>query len=322
MRLSEELARELRCPHCAGRVECSQDGVRCLTNACGLVFPLVNGCPILIDDDASVFTRSDFVERRRTTGQVQQVVSRPGIRDRAKQLVRALTPSTSYAVSDLSFQAALARIEALRPQQRLRILVLGAGDSQLSTGAAHDFVYTDVDLGPLTHVVCDAHQVPFRDASFDMVVCISVLEHVADPYRCAAEIHRLLRSNGYVYAVTPFMQQVHMGRYDFTRFTHLGHRRLFRWFEEHASGVANGPGMALSWSVERFLAGFARSQAWHARFRTLARFVAFPFKYFDCILARRPSAYDSASAFYFFGQKADTPLSDRELVGGYRGINA
>ena len=38
------------------------------------------------------------------------------------------------------------------------------------------------------------------------------------------------------------MQPVHMGAYDFTRFTHLGHRRLFRYFEEIRSGIALGPG--------------------------------------------------------------------------------
>ena len=53
------------------------------------------------------------------------------------------------------------------------------------------------------------------------------------------------KDDGLVYADTPFMQQVHMGRYDFTRFTYLGHRRLFRKFEEIDSGAVSGPAMAL-----------------------------------------------------------------------------
>ena len=34
---------------------------------------------------------------------------------------------------------------------------------------------------------------------------------------------------------------MHIGAYDFTRFTPLGHRRLFRWFDELASGMQGGP---------------------------------------------------------------------------------
>jgi hypothetical protein len=32
-------------------------------------------------------------------------------------------------------------------------------------------------------------------------------------------------------------------------------------------------------------------------------------------------ACDAASAFYFIGEKAEAPLSDRELVKGYRGLD-
>ncbi len=44
------------------------------------------------------------------------------------------------------------------------------------------------------------------------------------------EIHRVLKDDGIVYADTPFMQQVHEGAYDFTRFTLSGHRWLFKNF--------------------------------------------------------------------------------------------
>ena len=118
-------------------------------------------------------------------------------------------------------------------------------------------VESDVELGPRPAVLFDAHDIPFEDGSFDGVIAQAVLEHVADPYRCVAEIHRVLKPGGVVYAETPFMQQVHEGAYDFTRFTHLGHRRLFRDFSEVASGVACGPGMALAWSWQYFLMSLA-----------------------------------------------------------------
>ena len=52
---------------------------------------------------------------------------------------------------------------------------------------------------------------------------------------------------------TPFIQQVHMKEFDFTRFTYLGHRRLFRQFNLIESGPCCGPGMALAWSFAHFL---------------------------------------------------------------------
>ena len=44
-----------------------------------------------------------------------------------------------------------------------------------------------------------------------------------------------------MYAETAFMQQVVHERYDFTRFTHVGMRRLFRGFRELRSGPVAGP---------------------------------------------------------------------------------
>ena len=122
--------------------------------------------------------------------------------------------------------------------------VLGSGMEMLAEYPGLEVVESDVELGPRPLVLFDAHDIPFEDGAFDGVIAQAVLEHVADPSRVAAEIARVLKPRGFVYAETPFMQQVHEGAYDFTRFTHLGHRRLFRDFDEVASGVACGPGMA------------------------------------------------------------------------------
>jgi hypothetical protein len=44
-----------------------------------------------------------------------------------------------------------------------------------------------------------------------------------------------------------------------------------------------------------------------------------PIKYLDRILTRREAAFDAAGGVYFFGTKADQPISDRELLKFYRG---
>jgi len=138
--------------------------------------------------------------------------------------------------------------------------------------------------------------------------------------RCVSEIHRVLKPGGIVYSETPFMQQVHMGRFDFTRYTHLGHRRLFRFFEEIESGVSAGSGMVLAWSVRSFLMNFSMGNKKARKIlRVISMMLTFWLKYFDYILVRSPEAYDSGSGYYFIGSKSNTSFNDRELILGYRG---
>lgn len=44
--------------------------------------------------------------------------------------------------------------------------------------------------------VADAHSLPFKSNSFDVVICTEVLEHVDDPKRILIEIRRILRKSG------------------------------------------------------------------------------------------------------------------------------
>ena len=129
----------------------------------------------------------------------------------------------------------------------------------------------------------------------------------------------MLKDRGLVYAETPFMQQVHMGPYDFTRFTHSGHRRMFRNFAEIASGPVSGPGSALAWSYQYFLMSFSARKPWRGFARAFASLTSFYLKYLDYYLIDRPGAVDAASGFFFSGRKQESILADRELVNYYRG---
>ena len=86
----------------------------------------------------------------------------------------------------------------------------------------------DIYASPQVQFVADAHHIPLEDGCFDAVIVQAVLEHVLEPGRVVAEIYRVLKPNGLVYAETPFLQHVHEGAYElFTRFTESGHRYLF-----------------------------------------------------------------------------------------------
>ena len=196
---------------------------------------------------------------------------------------------------------------------------MGQGMESLTANPAIELVETDVLNGPRTMMICDAHQIPFADGVFDGVIAQAVLEHVVDPWRCAEEIHRVLRPGGLVYSEIPFIQQVHGGRYDFTRFTHLGHRRLFRKFDEIESGAMCGPGMALAWSYQYFLLSFGARGFTRTLLRFAAGVTSFFLKYCDGWLIGKPAALDAASGTFFIGRKGERVLSDRELLKLYRG---
>lgn len=53
------------------------------------------------------------------------------------------------------------------------------------------------------HQVEDASRLPFSDSSFDVAVCIEVLEHLFDPRAAAVEILRVLRPGGKLIATVP-----------------------------------------------------------------------------------------------------------------------
>ncbi len=220
----------------------------------------------------------------------------------------------------LSYLRDLLVAEQLRP--RVLVLgggVLGDGMDVLASDPRIELIETDVSLEPRTQLICDAHDLPFRDGCFDAVIVQATLEHVVDPQQCVAEIERVLGPQGMVYADTPFIQQVHGREYDFTRFTLLGHRRLFRHFDELDSGISVGPGSALAWSTRYFLLSFFDSKTVRRIVSGIARLALGWLKYFDYYLAHRPAALDAASAFYFLGRKSPETLADRELLRQYRG---
>jgi SAM-dependent methyltransferase len=170
----------------------------------------------------------------------------------------------------------------------------------------------DIYASTHTDFVADAHRIPFADESFDAVWIQAVLEHVIEPHQVVAEIARVLRADGVVYAETPFMQQVHEGAYDFTRFTESGHRWLFRDFECLESGVVLGPGTASWWSLRYTLRALFRSHV-------LAEVLALPFFWLRFLDGLTSGVYasDAASGVYFFGKKGGSRLGPKELVAFY-----
>jgi SAM-dependent methyltransferase len=314
-RLPAELENLLVCPRCKCRLELRRTECRCTHPGCGAAFPLRGRVPVLFNEANSLFSISGVLR-----GEDKPFTAEHG---RLRRTLSRWAPTLSQNISGKrnyhTFAASVSKLSAAPRVLVIGSRVLGSGMEVLSQYPDLQVVESDVELGPRPAVLFDAHDIPFEDGSFDGLIAQAVLEHVADPYRCVSEFTRVLKPGGIVYVETPFMQQVHEGAYDFTRFTHLGHRRLLRDFDEIDSGVACGPGMALAWSWQYFLMSFARTQRTRTLAKSAARCTAFFLKYFDRSLTARPAAYDAASGFYFIGRRGSQRLSDRQLIELYRG---
>ena len=304
----------LRCVSCGAELVESSEGLTCENAESRHSFPVVGGIPVMIDEARSVFRHDDYRERRVTT-------VRPPARV-LEALSSALPSLTRNVVAATNYKRFAELLLQRGPSAR--VLVVGGGSAGTGTDVFANYpgielIESDVYFGPRTALVCDGHDLPFADASLDGVIIQAVLEHVLDPYRCVQEIHRVLKAEAPVYAETPFMQQVHVARYDITRFTDLGHRRLFRQFTEVDRGVACGPGTALAWSYQYFLLSFCRRRSARVFARGFGQVTGFWLKYADRFVNDRPGALDAASGYYFLGCKSEEPLPDRELLRSYRG---
>ena len=311
---------KLICPYCCSKILKNNGGFLCQNNKCDKAFPIVNGIPVVLNEEESIFSVSDF-ERGKDTFFQSKELKNTTLKTRARLLIKKMVPKLSNNLSSKKNFTSVVRL--LSEIDQPKTLILGGGvitsGTQMLFNENNIIIESDVSLAPRTQIIIDSHNIPYEPDTFDCIIFQAVLEHVANPYQCVAEAFRVLKKDGVVYATTPFMQQVHGGAYDFTRFTHLGHRRLFRRFKEIESGVCAGSGVSLGWSIKYFFRSLSDNKIIQNGTDIIISFLFFWLKYIDLLTKNNKSSYDSASVYYFVGRKSDDIISDKELLRQYKG---
>tara|TARA_B110000879_G_C11161666_1_gene509397 strand:- start:1348 stop:2283 length:936 start_codon:yes stop_codon:yes gene_type:complete len=303
----------LCCPACKAELKKIEKvyvccDISCVHNVTENGFLVLDSCPVLISEilcDTVCDPKSinSFVVRSSPDTALKKI----------KSWVRG--------VSNVTIKNCNAFVDNLKKNNKNpRVLVIGGGTLGLGSDALYEdksIVCTSVDIYKtnLTDLVCDGHYLPFKGSYFDGVWIQAVLEHVVEPQAVISEIHRVLKSNGIVYAETPFMQQVHEGAYDFSRYTVLGHRYLFRDFDEISIGGNGGAEVALSWSLRYFVLAITNSIRLSKLTGIFFTLVLRPFSF----LIKKESLYDSSSGVFFLGRKSTHKLTHKELVRLYSG---
>lgn len=304
----------LACPACGGAVVASGgESIDC--TGCSARYPLVDGIPVLINEAKSLFRHADFTAKNATFFRGEG-----SIRER----IFALLPSMS---KNFWAKAEYRKLKALLLERnaRPRVLIiggsiLGAGMEEFRASLDIDFVDSDVSHGPLTKIICDGHDLPFQLGSFDAVVAQAVFEHVADPVRVVAEVRRVLKADGLIYADTPFLQPAHATPFDFHRFTFVGYRQLFAGFDRISLQPMGGPGHALGHAWESFWICMSDNRVLRGGLYIFARLTGFWIKYLDLYLNNKAHALHVAFGLLFVGRKRSEALSLADIIADVKGL--
>ncbi len=300
----------LRCPKTGQQLVCTSEEIKTVDGIYS--YQRLNGKPVLVDFDVSTIEKETLFK-----SQGKSIIKR----STSNGIVRKIFKGIVYPLKAKIKKNFEQLVQYLGSVKSPRILIIGGG----SIGSGSKFLYTsntievisfDIYDSPEIQFIADAHQIPLESNSVDAVVAQFVLEHVLEPQKVVDEIYRVLKDDGIVYAETPFLQQVHEGAFDFTRFTESGHRYLFRKFKLLDSGVIAGAGTHLLWSIEYFMRGLFRS--W--KIGKIFKLGFFWLQYFDRII---PDCYniDAAAAVYFMGRKSGNSFPANQMYKYYKGAD-
>ena len=310
---ASEVSTLLRCPSCHGDLVAEGAALRCGDDDClagSPGFVHAAGQPVLVDFSRSLFDLCEFRDAR-IPDIGSHTTSTLGLwRMKLREAMFGANEAAKAKCKDL--------VSRLSGRKRPTVLVVGGGTIGSGIAALYDqadvrIVATDVFPSAVTTLVSDAHHLPFKDASFDAIWIQAVLEHVLEPEVVVAELHRVLKSDGLVYADTPFMQQVHAGAYDFQRFSPSAHRWLFRNFSEIDAGAVGGAGVSLIWSYRYFL----RALGLGNKISTALALPFFWLRFLDRFTRRRENL-DAANGVFFFGMKSQASLHPKDIVAYYK----
>ena len=115
-----------------------------------------------------------------------------------------------------------------------KILDFGCGSKPYEKLFVNAESYTGIDLEVTGHdhenskvdVYYDGKTIPFKENSFDAVVCFEVFEHVFNIDEVLSEIKRVIKPNGKLLISTPFAWDEHEQPFDFARYTSFGIKHL------------------------------------------------------------------------------------------------
>ncbi|MFM2227169.1 MAG: hypothetical protein RL664_512 [Bacteroidota bacterium] len=188
------------------------------------------------------------------------------------------------------------------------VLNLGAGIEKIFDSAFSQY-RTIVKLGLPTRskvdIIGDAEELPVLSDSVDAYLSSSVLEHVKNPDKAVAEMFRVIKKGGVVYAEIPFLRAYHMAPYDYQRYTISGIEALFErhGFQMIEKGICSGPFNAWALFTRDFFVVIMPFEILKKFARFLFSWTLHPVKYLDFLVENNKWSRFLACNFYYYGIK-------------------
>lgn len=110
------------------------------------------------------------------------------------------------------------------------LLDVGCGQSPfypLFLQKTNSYVKTDVlTSSGKPDIYSSITALPFKDESFDTILCTQVLEHVFEPFCAFNEMRRILRCGGVIIIGTPLIYWIHEAPVDYLRYTRYFYQKI------------------------------------------------------------------------------------------------
>lgn len=176
--------------------------------------------------------------------------------------------------------------------------VLNAGSADVRYPG--DCVNVDIQAKPGVDRVCDIHDLPFEDASFDIVICNAVLQYCRNPFAVAQQFLRVLKPGGWLYVDAPWMQPYCTDTPDKFRFSEDGLRTVFADFEIEQVGPSIASGSAFAFLGFSVCDSLTPNHYLNTALAEAARISLYPLRW---LTTRREAR--TAGAFYLIAKKPE-----------------
>lgn len=259
-KLSDHVKRSLACGYCGNELEFTDDGAAC--RGCGSKYGYT--------DSGSLDLR---LQRPKNYSLEFEVVPSqlPGEGFSFDPL--PMNPSPEMDLSSMETPRHLTRglvsyfPKAKSPDSLMLDLGCGKGiHKELCEKAGFEWVGLDYE-SPHAPMLGDAQSLPFKDNTFDFILCISVLQYVRFPFVAIREAYRVLKPRGRIIGTVAFLEPSHGT--SFYHHSHLGAYNLLEFGGFNVERVAPSK----SWSglkAQASMGMFFRMP------RRLAQFMVFP----------------------------------------------
>ncbi len=299
-----DLLPRMKCPECIeafGMLQKVENYLHC--KKCNKTYPILKGVPFLLSSQSTMECGKELTS---DTGKSMQdeyhslALQNSGLSIVKKIINKLKVPGVIYHSNPTLRNPSTAHLFNHQGKETA-ILNIGGGPHRYSEREI------TLNIGPFLNVdiVGDAHRIPFAANTFDSIICNAVLEHIYDGNNVVAEMLRVLKPGGFLYAEVPFIFFFHGYPNDFLRYTREGMRRLFAGLESTVFDISGGPTSALLQSIAIYLTLLTprRYKMIGKAFSALFRLFFFPLKYIDILLNRLPDAHIFASGISVMGRK-------------------